>query len=59
MVMLIEKKSICVICAWRDFCQKKFSLPPGRNCPDFTRDVRIREESKETSNYYEDKKEDS
>jgi len=45
MKTLVECKNICVICAWREHCQKKFSLPAGGSCPDFTRDVRIREES--------------
>jgi hypothetical protein len=34
---------ICAICAWRETCQKKFSISkkPGATCPDFTRDVSI------------------
>lgn len=44
-------KDICVVCAWRADCQKKFSMS-GKNmrCPDFTRDISIsgdREENTE------------
>ncbi len=40
--------NICAICAWRATCQKKFSVS-GRSmyCPDFVRDVTIKEESSE------------
>lgn len=33
---------ICVVCAWRGTCQKKFSVS-GRDahCPDFTRDLSL------------------
>ncbi len=33
---------ICMVCAWRATCQKKFSIS-GRDmrCPDFTRDVTL------------------
>lgn len=35
---------ICALCAWRASCQKKFSLS-GKDirCPDFVRDVSIKE----------------
>ncbi len=34
---------ICAVCAWRETCQKKYSISkkPGATCPDFTRDVSI------------------
>jgi hypothetical protein len=36
---------ICVICAWRATCQKKFSISGKQvRCPDFVKDVSIREE---------------
>jgi len=38
------KKDICVVCAYRAACQKKFSLKAGRHCPDFARDFLIKEE---------------
>jgi hypothetical protein len=33
---------ICAICAWREACQKKFSLS-GKDirCPDFVRDISV------------------
>jgi len=35
----------CVVCAWRQTCAKKFSVADGgARCPDFTRDVSIKEE---------------
>ncbi len=39
----------CAICAWRADCKKKFSLS-GRNirCPDFVRDLTIKEDPSET-----------
>lgn len=34
----------CVICAWRENCAKKFCVPDGgAHCPDFTRDVSIKD----------------
>ena len=35
---------ICVVCAWRENCQKKYSIAKSGtvNCPDFTRDLSIR-----------------
>jgi hypothetical protein len=42
------KKDICVICAYRGTCQKRFSLKAGRHCPEFARDVTIKEESEES-----------
>lgn len=43
-----RKVDICVVCAWRASCQKKFSIS-GRNirCPDFVRDVSLQDEAKD------------
>ena len=41
----MEERAICNICAWREFCQKKYSIS-SRNvfrCPDFTRDLALNE----------------
>lgn len=37
----------CAVCAWRADCQKKFSVS-GKNirCPDFARDITIKETEK-------------
>jgi hypothetical protein len=50
-----SKKDICIVCAWRADCQKKFSVS-GRDvrCPDFVKDLSLpkddeeKEEKKET-----------
>lgn len=41
-----SQKEACVLCAWRESCQKRFSLS-GKDvrCPDFVRDMSIREEA--------------
>lgn len=35
---------ICAVCAWRETCQKKFSIS-GKDvrCPDFAKDVTIKD----------------
>lgn len=33
----------CAVCAWRENCSKKFCIPDGgARCPDFSRDVSIK-----------------
>lgn len=41
--MALSRK-ICIICAWRESCLKRFSITPSAalHCPDFTRDVTIK-----------------
>ena len=40
--------NICIVCAWRATCQKKFSVSgKDMKCSDFVKDVSIKEE-KET-----------
>ncbi len=36
--------SLCVVCAWRENCSKKFSMPADLsfNCPDYTKDIRTK-----------------
>ncbi|BCB97371.1 hypothetical protein JZK55_22930 [Dissulfurispira thermophila] len=38
-----ENKVLCIICAWRATCQKQFSMKAGQKCPEFVRDVTIKE----------------
>lgn len=38
----VEGPEICIICAWRQDCQKKFSLAHGQKCLEFTRDVSLK-----------------
>lgn len=46
-------KDICIVCAWRADCKKKFTVS-GKDirCPDFTKDVSLtdREADRETGN---------
>lgn len=43
--------NICAVCAWRETCNKKFSMS-GKDtaCPDFVKDVSIKEEGREEEN---------
>ena len=36
-----SEPSICVVCAWRETCVKKFSFT-GQHCLEYTRDLTIR-----------------
>ena len=49
-----DERTLCVVCAWRKDCQKKF-LRTGASlkCPDYSRDMSIRNGVKTN-----DKKED-
>jgi hypothetical protein len=40
-----SQQDICIVCAWRENCQKKFSVS-GKDirCADFVRDLSIKEE---------------
>lgn len=50
-------KTICVVCAWRETCQKKFSIS-GRDiqCADYVKDLSIKEEKEEETQKAEPKK---
>jgi hypothetical protein len=52
------EKTICALCAWRETCQKKFSVS-GRDmrCTDFVRDLRIKKEETSGEREGETKKE--
>lgn len=51
-------KDICIVCAWRANCQKKFSVS-GRDlrCPDFVRDISLPEDKEQEIEKIKDKKE--
>ena len=40
-------KRICVICAWRENCMKRYRVKTNAlfdvNCPDYTRDIKLRD----------------
>ena len=40
-IMTIDR-SLCPICAWRGDCKKKFNKGAGLNCPDFSRDLTVK-----------------
>jgi len=44
-----DEKTLCVVCAWRETCQKKFSFSSSGNvkCPDYTRDLTLPKEKDE------------
>jgi len=58
--MSVDKKS-CVICAWRETCQKRFSVTYdiALNCPDYTFDVTLKQQRdiREGDKYSEEKDE--
>jgi hypothetical protein len=39
-----DEKTVCVVCAWRQDCQKKFlrSQDLSSRCPEFTKDLSIK-----------------
>jgi hypothetical protein len=40
----------CAICAWRENCNKRFSVSDGgAHCPDFSRDISIKDINLDTS----------
>ncbi len=42
---MMDGKTLCVICAWRSTCNKKFLMDGATTtkCADYTRDVTLRE----------------
>jgi len=46
-----NETQLCIICAWRQTCQKQFSMKAGQKCPDYCKDITIRqpEDSDENS----------
>lgn len=49
--------NICAVCAWRETCQKKFSIS-GRDmrCPEFLKDITIKDKKEEEEKDKEKKK---
>ncbi|HPX61746.1 MAG TPA: hypothetical protein PLN25_08255 [Deltaproteobacteria bacterium] len=46
----------CVICAWRENCNKRFCVPDGGSrCPDFSRDITIKPIEEQTPQIEKDK----
>ncbi len=41
----------CAVCAWRETCSKRFSVADGgARCPDFSRDITIKEPPEPAAN---------
>ena len=42
---MTDERSLCVACAWRKECQKRFlkGVDVTLNCPDYTRDMSIKD----------------
>ena len=46
----------CAVCAWRENCSKRFCIPDGgARCPDFTRDVSIKNDAEDSDNLTDQK----
>lgn len=40
----------CAVCAWRENCAKRFSIPDGgARCPDYSRDISIKDIPEDTT----------
>lgn len=52
-----DTRNICVVCAWRADCQKKFTVS-GRDirCSDFVRDISLDREKEKTAKKDEEEK---
>ena len=46
-----SEPTICAVCAWRAGCKKKFSCSQGGSvkCPDYTRDLTLKDNEKDPS----------
>ncbi len=46
-----DDRTICVICAWRQNCNKKFSMDGATTtrCPDFTKDLTLKDHQSEST----------
>ncbi len=54
--MYTMSRQHCAVCAWRENCSKRFSIPDnGARCPDFTRDVSIKDHPDDTDTLSEQK----
>ncbi|UCD84877.1 MAG: hypothetical protein JSU92_01430 [Deltaproteobacteria bacterium] len=54
----LEKRS-CVVCAWRENCQKRFTSSPdiALRCPEYARDVTLKETAGKERTSEEEKEE--
>lgn len=56
--MTQDARKLCVNCAWRANCAKRFSLEGGSalHCPDYTEDVALRKGDKEAGSPADEEK---
>jgi len=47
--MTRDARITCFVCAWRATCQLKFSMTNAQHCPEFTRDVSLKDTEEQTS----------
>jgi hypothetical protein len=47
---MTEPTPTCQICAWRQNCNKKFSIKDPSKCPDYTRDLKVKITKDEDTN---------
>jgi hypothetical protein len=48
--MVKDDRKLCNICAWREFCKKKFKIGNKLHCPDYTRDETIKNNNSKKEN---------
>lgn len=52
-----SERQFCVTCAWRENCAKKFCVPDGGSrCPDYSRDISLRDAGQPSNGAGEAKK---
>lgn len=46
-----DERKFCLVCAWRELCVKKYSYSDGLalNCPDFARDLTLKQAEEDES----------
>jgi len=44
----MKEKELCIVCAWRATCQKQFSMKVGQKCPDYCKDLMLKDPSAAT-----------
>ena len=47
--MTRDARITCAVCAWRETCRKKFSVTSAQHCPEYTRDVTIKDPPEKAS----------
>ena len=38
-----SSEEFCITCAWRETCRKQFSMKAGQKCPEYCRDLTLRQ----------------